>query len=283
MCKHTNCQSLSTATARPNCACAESLEILLEAGCMHEFGFLSVPSEHSSDYASDAVVAYANNLVWRRKELKQIARLYIAEARHGDLGLNSRAVLDANVSEVVKTLQEMGICLDPKLYRSTTNRDGESIFHRITTPKVADLFYSLGFRDLSACTEMEVQEIQSENFGEIERFHQIFESLTEELKSVLAGKTEVDFATAKDYFETTWTERMKLETKDGIEDDIEDGIEDLVERTRELGVVWQGPLPSDSAHDDGLYEPTTQHITSLEFWMDEADRIVRGEETLVGV
>ncbi|KAK8859911.1 hypothetical protein PGQ11_010645 [Apiospora arundinis] len=133
----------------------QSLEILLEAGCMHEFGFLYVPSEHSSDYASDAVVAYANNLVWRRKELKQIARLYIAEARHGDLGLNSRAVLDANVSEVVKTLQEMGICLDPKLYRSTTNRDGESIFHRITTPKVADLFYSLGFRDLSACTEIE--------------------------------------------------------------------------------------------------------------------------------
>ncbi|KAK6858021.1 hypothetical protein PG995_005720 [Apiospora arundinis] len=247
-------------------------------------------------FVSDAAVAYANELVRQRNQLKQIAKLYLPESRHEDLGLESSAILDANAFRVVGSLQEMRICLDPKLYQSTNIRDGESIFHQITTPEWADFFYNLGFKDLSACTDnpkyiddveyfmvrcdaTEVQEIQSENSDEIERFHQIVDSLTEELESVLAGNLNIDLGTAKNYIETTWMERMKLEMKNYSEED----MEELVERTRELGVVWQGPLPSDSVHDDGPYRPTRQQITSLEFWMDEADRIVRGEGTLIGV
>ncbi|KAK6836183.1 hypothetical protein PG987_006678 [Apiospora arundinis] len=294
MCHHTNWQSFSASTAGPRCPCAESVEILLEAGCMLEFRELAVTPGVSPGFVSDAVVAYANELVRQRNQLKQIAKLYLPESRHEDLGLDSSAILDANGFRVVETLQKMRISLGPKLHKSINSRDGESIFHRIMTPEWAEFFYNLGFKDLSACTDnpryidgaqyfkvrcdaTEVQEIQSENSDEIERFHQIVDSLTEELKSVFAGNLNIDLGSAKNYIETTWMERMKLEMKNDSEED----IEELVERTRELGVVWQGPLPSDSVHDDGPYRPTMQQITSLEFWMDEADRIVRGRRHLL--
>jgi len=62
----------------------------------------------------------------------------------------------------------------------------------------------------------------------------------------------------------------------------EESFDELVERTRELGIVWQGPLPPDTVDNFPSWWLKKTQIESLDFWKDEVDRVMRGEKTFCG-
>ncbi|KAK8137065.1 hypothetical protein PG984_005005 [Apiospora sp. TS-2023a] len=128
------------------------------------------------------------------------------------------------------------------------------------------------------CDTTEVLEIQGEAADRVERFHQLVDSFIQELERVVKGPV-ISIEAAKDYIGTNWVERMEQE----LAAEPEESFDELVERTRELGVVWQGPLPPDTVSNNPPRKGLTYtQVRSLDFWKDEVDRVMRGEKTFCG-
>ncbi|KAK8046019.1 hypothetical protein PG996_014083 [Apiospora saccharicola] len=154
MCRRKYCSRDFDSTSSSRCPYAESVKILLEAGCSHRLDEVACWYERTEllNGVPHVVKTYANKLLLWRTELKRIAILYLSDSQCKDLSLDTSAVLDANCDKVIAALQSMDISLDPKLLTRATPKKGASVYHYVSNRKVADLFYDLGFRDLSACT-----------------------------------------------------------------------------------------------------------------------------------
>ncbi|KAK8046020.1 hypothetical protein PG996_014084 [Apiospora saccharicola] len=161
ICRQKNCPRLpGIPSSIPKCSCAESVQILLRAGCSsltlnHVFGLESF-SFHVRE-------AYAFDLLRRRDNLKTIALRYFTATQSEVYDLHSSSVLDANLAGVVASLSAMRVPFDPTLalprggaiHRGRPDIGGffgASVYHYLTNPEDAELLFSLGFRDVSACT-----------------------------------------------------------------------------------------------------------------------------------
>lgn len=94
---------------------------------------------------------YAQQLKYRRERLKQTALKHLAQKQVLDLGLNSTAVLDADAELVASMLHDKGVISSPEAYGVWGRASyRSSVYHRIQDPETAAIFYSMGFRDVSA-------------------------------------------------------------------------------------------------------------------------------------
>ncbi|KAK8001061.1 hypothetical protein PG991_013283 [Apiospora marii] len=481
ICRQKNCPRNHTVpSGRPKCSCAESAQILLEAGCSLMIDFVFERSSRLS-YPIHVKEVYAYDLLRRREDLKTVALHYLTTAQSAMYALHSSSVLDANLAGVIESLQAMRVPFEPTLVLPPVQGIGKSVYHQLQNAEDAELLYSLGFRDTSACSSSllppmflhivdfpyvlwlyrhgvdilqplddqlskapkdplgrnlrrvvpgitgahyiaerignyaallstpdfrddlgyetlyfddepafqqaiitmtpivledvkdkctcecligsapidkitrvdperrtalsatltnallgrldgplsmchlrsavryltyeamdlrhtccvkngkngrafvtrsflnELDEIADDDAAdrasEHQRFHQVLGEVFDELESYDSGLGLVDIKTAQDYIENSWVPRMEFERGSGGSEPDEEDFDELVERTRELGVVWHGPV----ARDDGAELDVTvdladlkDRLSSLEFWVADADRIMRGESTSGG-
>lgn len=135
---------------------------------------------------------------------------------------------------------------------------------------------------LNELDEMEDDDAADYDAGH-QRFHQVIAELFDELESFDDGLGVMGIKTAQQYIENSWLTRMESDLSGGGrgEPDKED-FDELVERTQELGIVWNGPLTKD---DDAVvvdYAGLEGRLSSLDIWVADADKIMRGESTSGG-
>ncbi|KAK8062984.1 hypothetical protein PG997_015081 [Apiospora hydei] len=107
---------------------------------------------------------------------------------------------------------------------------------------------------------------------EHERLHQVLAALFDELDS-FDPEVGVDIQAAQKYIGTIWVERMESE----LGSDSDEDFDELVERTREMGIVWGGPLKSGTEPDVVDDEVLKARIASLDSWVGDVDKITRDE------
>ncbi|KAL7809237.1 hypothetical protein V8C26DRAFT_272538 [Trichoderma gracile] len=161
----TLCEQMEDEDESP-CRCISSLEILLDAGCP----IIPYRDFHSDDDprmladASDHCRVYlARSLLQRRQILKSLAQQYLSPPEIDSFNLHRPAVLDIYAMQVEQILRHRGfIELGPLATyvddEGGYDRDGDpspihdlrSIYHELSTAKDAELYFGLGFHDISA-------------------------------------------------------------------------------------------------------------------------------------
>ncbi|KAI1408082.1 hypothetical protein F5Y13DRAFT_173316 [Hypoxylon sp. FL1857] len=135
-----------------DCACAESVKILLDAGCHFSRYDVGRILASGSGRACSTVLEHIK--MWR-DNLKSLLFDHIPEVKFS--GRYDSSVLDAKTNEVITMLERKGIfpfqkySLQPDDYRLSGRRyanGSPSIYHEISTLNVAKEAFKLGFRDL---------------------------------------------------------------------------------------------------------------------------------------
>ncbi|KAK8062128.1 hypothetical protein PG997_014225 [Apiospora hydei] len=103
-----------------------------------------------NEYCRHGFEEFAKQLKTRRERLKQIATPHLTENQWLDLGLDPTAVLDSHAQGVANELHAKGIIHSFEPYgvsRDLSYRS--SVYHHIVGSEEADIFYGIGFRDVS--------------------------------------------------------------------------------------------------------------------------------------
>ncbi|KAI1391872.1 uncharacterized protein F4822DRAFT_108014 [Hypoxylon trugodes] len=148
-------------TLRQDCPCAESVEILLNAGCQLVKSYWAGLNNQFPP-SKRAIYVLLNHIKLWREKLKNIAERELTEEERHQLGIHSSIVLDNTAPKVIRKLQAKGICpsgefqLDPHDYRLSPqpNKPGlDPIYHQMRLCLSAQVAFDLGFRDVDAFYE----------------------------------------------------------------------------------------------------------------------------------
>lgn len=110
ICRQKNCpRRPGIPSRRPKCAFAESVQILLGAGCSLTLDDIF----HWRPFSFNVREAYAFDLLRRRECLMALALRYFTAAQSDMYDLHSPSVLDANLAAVVEAFKPCGFPLIP--------------------------------------------------------------------------------------------------------------------------------------------------------------------------
>ncbi|EJP69640.1 uncharacterized protein BBA_01605 [Beauveria bassiana ARSEF 2860] len=138
-----------------NCSCDECAVTLLEADC-------ALPvSQNLQDVLASASerckLTYARHMKDRRDRLKQLALENLSIEEVERLGLASESLLDSHASEVTQLLQGGGIAVPAAL--AVVSSESLPVYHALYSPKDAEIFFNVGFRDTDAWSTRGMAEI----------------------------------------------------------------------------------------------------------------------------
>ncbi|KAI1073364.1 hypothetical protein F5B20DRAFT_567325 [Whalleya microplaca] len=134
------------------CCCTSCVQMLLEADCSMSREFWPGFPLEFKEATPRCKLIFIEHLKSRRDRLRTLAWSHLAGTELTPLLMTSEFVLDAGADKVIMALSKLGVQV-PEALVVTQSLDGKcspgwSVYHGITDPNDAELFYKAGFRDM---------------------------------------------------------------------------------------------------------------------------------------
>ncbi|KAL6830734.1 hypothetical protein J3E69DRAFT_378851 [Trichoderma sp. SZMC 28015] len=144
-----------------SCRCTLPLRILLEGGCpiipYRDFKSF-VPERAILDGSKHCKIYLAKSLLQRRQKLKFLAQQYLSPIEIDSFNLHRPATLDIYATRIDEILRERGYTefgplatyVQADIVRGSPIQDNRSIYHELCTVEDANIYFNLGFHDITA-------------------------------------------------------------------------------------------------------------------------------------